>query len=248
MIAHLIKDAKHIVVFSGAGMSTESGVPDFRSKNGIWNGKNPESLATVNAMKSNPNLFADFYRTRILGLKNIKPHPGYDCLTLLAKNYPFKAIITQNTDGLHEQAGNKGVIPLHGSLQKLHCHKCGKRYSTERYIEEELYCECGGFLRPSVVLFGETLEERMIELAQNEVNQADLFIVLGSSLVVSPANFFPMKAKENGAKLIIINHDPTPLDGLADIVIHNKKIGEVLINITEDLSLSFQKENDHEKK
>ncbi|QAV15767.1 hypothetical protein EB820_19440 [Brevibacillus agri] len=111
-------------------------------------------------------------------------------------------------------------------------------YSTDRYVENHLYCTCGGFIRPSVVLFGESLDPHMLAAAEKETKQSDLFIVLGSSLVVSPANSFPMIAKEHGARVVIINHDPTPLDSIADAVINNRNIGEVLRLITEELSLN----------
>jgi NAD-dependent deacetylase len=232
MIGKLIKSSQHIVVFKGAGMSTESGVPDFRSNTGIWKGKNPEELASVRTMETNRKEFVSFYRKRIEVLKSVKPHIGYEILSIWAERYNLKSIITQNTDGLHEKSGNKSVIPLHGTIQKLHCHKCNKAFSTERYSNGEYICACGGFIRPSVVLFGESLDYQMLKLAQQESQKADLFIVLGSSLVVSPANMFPTIAKENGAKLLIVNHDSTPLDSIADIVVNDKKIGDFLKEVS----------------
>ncbi|MGG0936999.1 NAD-dependent deacylase [Brevibacillus centrosporus] len=237
MIATWLKESRHIVIFTGAGMSTESGVPDFRSKRGLWHGKDPQSLASTNAMKHNQKEFVDFYRMRIEALLNVQPHNGYNILTTWAKWLQLKSIITQNTDGLHEQAGNFNVIPLHGTIQQLHCHSCGNVFSTDRYFEHRLYCACEGFIRPSVVLFGESLDPQVLVTAEKEAQQSDLFIVLGSSLVVSPANSFPNIAKEHGAKLVIINHDPTPLDSIADVVINNRKIGDVLRDISEELSL-----------
>ncbi|MED3501745.1 NAD-dependent deacylase [Brevibacillus agri] len=238
MIAKWLKESRYTVIFSGAGMSTESGVPDFRSQSGLWHGKDPQSLASVEAMKYNQKEFIDFYRMRIQTLQNVKPHIGYRILSSWGQQFQVKSIITQNTDGLHEQAGNINVIPLHGTIQKLHCHSCGTMYSTDRYVENHLYCTCGGFIRPSVVLFGESLDPHMLAAAEKETKQSDLFIVLGSSLVVSPANSFPMIAKEHGARVVIINHDPTPLDSIADAVINNRNIGEVLRLITEELSLN----------
>jgi NAD-dependent deacetylase len=237
MLANWLEEAKYTVVFTGAGMSTESGVPDFRSNNGMWQGKDPQLLASTDAMKRNKDEFVEFYRKRIEGLQSIRPHEGYDVLTALAEHLQLNSIITQNTDGLHEDAGNQNIIPLHGTIRRLHCNTCGAVYSTDCYLNNILYCTCGGFIRPSVVLFGEPLDSLALTAAVNEAQQADLFIVLGSSLVVSPANSFPIIAKENGAKLVIINQDPTPLDRIADIVINDRKIGNVLQEIANELSL-----------
>ena len=235
MLTRWLRESKYTVVFTGAGMSTESGVPDFRSKNGLWQGIDPQWLASTDAMKSNKDEFVVFYRKRIEGLGAIRPHEGYDVLTSLAEHFQLKSIITQNTDGLHEDAGNRNVIPLHGTIRRLHCNTCGAIYTTDRYFNNDLYCTCGGFIRPSVVLFGESLNSQALAEAVYESQQADLFIVLGSSLVVSPANSFPITAKENGAKLVIINQDPTSLDHFADLVINDRKIGDVLREISDGL-------------
>ncbi|MEI0738863.1 NAD-dependent deacylase [Paenibacillus sp. JTLBN-2024] len=237
MLTRWLRESKYTVVFTGAGMSTESGVPDFRSKNGLWTGKDPQWLPSTDAMKYNKDEFVEFYRKRIEGLQSVLPHGGYDVLTSLAEQFLLKSIITQNTDGLHEDAGNRNVIPLHGTIRRLHCNACGAVYPTDRYFNNDLYCTCGGFIRPSVVLFGESLNSHALAAAVYEVQQADLFIVLGSSLVVSPANSFPITAKENGAKLVIINQDLTPLDHLADLVINHRKIGDVLREISDELSV-----------
>lgn len=236
MLTTWLKASKYTVIFTGAGMSTESGIPDFRSVNGIWNSTDPQMLASTAAMESNRKEFLDFYRVRIQALQTVQPHQGYDVLTTWAKHLQLKSIITQNTDGLHEKAGNLNVLPLHGTIRQLHCHTCKEVYPTENYFLDQHYCECGGFIRPSVVLFGETLDSKVISAAVNEARQSDLFIVLGSSLVVSPANSFPITAKDHGAKLVIINQDPTPLDPLADVVINHRKIGDVLREISQILS------------
>jgi NAD-dependent deacetylase len=237
LIAQWLKNSKYTVVFSGAGMSTESGVPDFRSRNGLWQGKNPQLIASIDAMGNNK--FVDFYRMRIEALQSVEPHNGYNMLTTWAKRLQLKAIITQNTDGLHEQAGNTNVIALHGTIRQLHCHSCGTKYSTDKYSNGQLYCSCRGFIRPSVVLFGESLNSKILAAAEWEAKHADLFVVLGSSLQVSPANTYPIIAKEHGAKLIIVNHDPTPLDSIADAVINNRNIGDVLLELTEESSPYF---------
>lgn len=237
MIADWLKTAKHIVVFTGAGMSTESGVPDFRSSTGLWRYRNPQMLASTHAMEHNREEFIEFYRMRMERLKTVKPHPGYAVLSQWSQRLQLKAIITQNTDGLHEIAGNPNVIALHGTIRQVHCQRCGKTFPNERFFSSELYCECGGFLRPSVVLFGESLDTEALSAAEREARKADLFLVLGSSLTVSPANQFPVMAKRNGARLVIVNRDPTPLDDLADAVVQDRAIGEFLPEVSRQLGL-----------
>lgn len=224
-----------MVVFTGAGMSTESGLPDFRSaKDGLWRKKDPAALASTEALNNNVEAFTQFYRERVLGVKEYGPHKGHEILAKWEKAGKIKAIITQNVDGFHQLAGNKHVAELHGTLQKLHCEECGKVYDSNEYVKEAFYCTCSGILRPSIVLFGESLPEDAFTAALEEAEKADLFIVLGSSLTVTPANQFPMLAKENGAKLVIVNQDATPLDQYADLVIQDKKIGELLKELDND--------------
>lgn len=236
MLCQWLKQSAYTVVFTGAGMSTESGVPDFRSATGLWKTSNPQKLASTEAMEHNREEFVQFYRKRIEALHSVTPHAGYSILTDWGKTLQLKAIITQNTDGLHELAGNQHVISLHGTIRQLHCQGCKRTYSTEYYINEQLYCQCGGFLRPSVVLFGESLAEQHLEAAEREARNADLFIVLGSSLTVSPANYYPLLAKQQGAKLVIVNYDPTPLDAYADLVVNQQRIGDYLQDIANQLN------------
>ena len=172
--------------------------------------------------------FTEFYRERVLGVKEFGPHRGHYILAEWEEKGIIQSIITQNVDGFHQLAGSKRVAELHGTLQKLHCQSCGKEYDSEEYVNREYYCSCGGILRPSVVLFGEMLPQDAFQMAVEEAEKAELFIVLGSSLTVTPANQFPLLAKQSGAKLVIVNLDPTPLDMYADEVIHGKKIGELL--------------------
>lgn len=224
-----LKESTNTVVFTGAGMSTESGLPDFRSRtSGLWGNRNPLELASVTAMDDNRYEFIEFYRDRIENFRHCQPNSGHDILAKWEKEGLVHAIITQNVDGFHHEAGNQKVTELHGSLRSCHCTDCGEDYPINRFLEDSVMCECGGFIRPSVVLFGERLSEETLIQAVSGSTKADLFIVLGSSLTVSPANFFPMEAKEAGAKLVIINMEPTQLDDMADLVIHNRKISEVL--------------------
>lgn len=225
-------ESQYTVVFTGAGMSTESGLPDFRSsKQGMWNKKDPTKIASVQSLNDNVEEFIEFYRERVLGVKEYKPHRGHFILAEWEKRGMIRSIITQNVDGFHQLAGSKKVAELHGTLQQLHCQSCGRTYNSEEYINEAYNCQCGGLLRPSIVLFGESLPETAFRMALEESNRADLFIVLGSSLTVSPANQFPLIAKENGAKLVIVNLEPTDFDFYADEVINGKEIGKILMEL-----------------
>ncbi|AXH99515.1 NAD-dependent deacylase [Sporosarcina sp. PTS2304] len=230
MLADLLRESKRTIVYTGAGMSTESGLPDFRSsKTGMWEMEDPSKVASVTALNQHVEQFFQFYKHRVLAAKGTGPHQGHKILAKWEREGVIKGIITQNVDGFHTMAGSKNVMELHGTLRKVHCETCGQVYDNERYENDEFYCECGGKLRPSVVLFGEMLPEEPFLQAIVESEKADLFIVLGSSLTVTPANQFPLIAKQSGAKLVIINLEPTELDYLADLVVHERKIGEVLL-------------------
>ena len=232
MLVQLLKDSTNTVIYTGAGMSTESGLPDFRSaKTGLWEKDDPAELASTEALNRNVEKFFRFYRERVLGVKDCIPHKGHELLARWEREGHIQAIITQNVDGFHSEAGSVNVMELHGTLQKVHCQTCGEVYGNDMYEAEEFYCTCGGKLRPSVVLFGEGLPEEAFMKAAEASEKADLFIVLGSSLTVSPANQFPLIAKEQGAKLVIINLEATHFDDYADLVINDRKIGDVLVEI-----------------
>ena len=232
MLLELIKKSRNTIIYTGAGMSTESGLPDFRSaKTGLWENVDPTAVASTDALNRDVERFFQFYRDRVLGVKDCNPHKGHDILARWERRGVIKGIITQNVDGFHSVAGSENIMELHGTLQKVHCQSCGQVYGNEMYEAETFYCKCGGKLRPSVVLFGEGLPEETFMKAIDASERADLFIVLGSSLTVTPANQFPLLAKENGAKLVIVNLEPTLFDHYADLVIHDRKIGEVLAEI-----------------
>ncbi len=236
MLAKLLQESNYTVVYTGAGMSTESGLPDFRSKQtGLWERKNPTEVASTEALNKDVETFFTFYRERVLGIKDCKPHKGYDILAKWEKEGLIQSIITQNVDGFHIEAGSDNVMELHGTLQRVHCQTCGKQYDSVVYEAENYYCACGGKLRPSVVLFGEMLPEEPFLKAAEESEKADLFIVLGSSLTVTPANQFPLIAKESGAKLVIINLERTEFDRFADVVIQNQKVGNYLQEVDKTL-------------
>ena len=223
--ADMLKN-REAVVFSGAGMSTESGLQDFRSKTGIWANVDPTALASIDALKNNYEQFLSFYKSRLLVPESVKPNIGHKLIAKWEHEGFIKGIITQNVDGLHQAAGSVNVAELHGNLEPVRCFRCCKIASKDDFIQGNS-CSCGGRLRPGVVLFGEMLPESEIRKAELWSNNCKLFIVLGSSLVVSPANFFPRKAKYAEANLVIINKEETPLDDIADLVVH-KSIGEFL--------------------
>lgn len=210
-------------------MSTESGLPDFRSAQGLWKTKDPTFYASIEALEHHREDFIAFYKSRIAGIRRYAPHDGHRILAKWEQLGLVRAIITQNVDGFHQLAGSMNVMELHGSLDKLYCMQCGTRYGGERYIMSEgEQCVCGGLIRPSVVLFGEDLPELAVHRAIHEAEHCDVFIVMGSSLQVSPANQLPLMAMENGATIVIVNMYPTPLDPYADLVINERKIGDVL--------------------
>jgi NAD-dependent deacetylase len=228
LLSQWINESNYTVIFTGAGMSTESGLPDFRSSNGLWNKKDPNQIASVDSLNQYVDEFIEFYRERVLAVKEYKPHKGHKILAKWEMKGMIQSIITQNVDGFHQLAGSRQVAELHGTLQKLHCQNCGKEYSSEEYVNQAYYCECDGVLRPSIILFGEMLPANAFQFALDESKKAELFIALGSSLSVTPANQFPLIAKDNGAKLVIINEEKTNFDRFADLVINDKKIGDVL--------------------
>jgi NAD-dependent deacetylase len=232
-IAQWIKASKRIVVFSGAGLSTESGIPDFRSPGGVWDRYNPEDFYFQNFLSSEVSrekywqMSTEMYEP----IKKAQPNLAHLAIAELEKLGKLDCVITQNIDGLHFKAGNseEKVIQLHGTAMYVSCLSCNKRYDRDE-IQERLkkglkvpYCnDCGGPLKPATISFGQSMPERETEEAYHRSSLSDLFIVIGSSLVVQPAASMPLVAKRNGAKLVIINRDPTPYDGMADIVIHGQ--------------------------
>jgi len=218
-LARLITEGR-AVIFSGAGISTESGLPDFRSKSGLWSRFDPTRLASVDTLESNYEEFRRFYIDRLMVPENVRPNTGHTLIAKWEKKGFIDGVITQNVDRLHQRAGSVKVAELHGSLEPVRCHSCKKVYSEADFINGSA-CDCGGKLRPGVVLFGEMLPQDMLNIAEEWTNGSSTFIVVGSSLTVSPANYFPRKAKDRGARLIIINRDETPLDGIADMVLRD---------------------------
>jgi NAD-dependent deacetylase len=229
-----IRDNDRIVVFTGAGISTESGIPDFRSPGGIWTRYRP---VTFQEYLSSESARIEAWRRRLDGweqYKKAKPNIGHFFVQSLSGKEKLIGLITQNVDGLHSMAGlpDEQIVELHGSNRKVICLNCGKEFEPERIINQLVgdfsspRCDsCGGILKSATVSFGQAMPEQAMRRAQEWTEQAEIFIVMGSSLQVQPAASFPVLAKHNRALLAIINREAGPLDDMADFV-HNGAIGE----------------------
>lgn len=233
----LVSESSNIVFFGGAGVSTESGIPDFRSEQGIYNtvknfGYPPEQILSHSFFMKNPEKFYDFYRSTMI-YENAKPNLAHLGLAKLEKQGKLKAIVTQNIDGLHQLAVSKTVYELHGSIHRNYCMKCGKFYPLSTITESKgvPQCkECGGTIKPDVVLYEEGLDEEIINNSIKAIKKADMLIVGGTSLNVYPAASFVNYY--DGNKLILINKSKTPYDRYADLLIHDS-IGKVFNEIIE---------------
>lgn len=226
----LIEQSNYIVFFGGAGVSTESNIPDFRSVDGLYNQKwdyPPETILSHGFFMNKPEEFYRFYREKIL-LDNIKPNPAHNALAKLEKIGKLKAVITQNIDGLHQAAGSKAVYELHGGVRDNYCIKC-KKHFDETYVKRSKgvpYCDfCGEMIKPDVVLYGEGLDMNIINEAIGHISKADLLIVGGTSLTVYPAA--GLLDYYRGKDIVLINRDSTSLDSGATLVFR-EKIGEML--------------------
>lgn len=233
-LKELIKESNNIVFFGGAGVSTASGLKDFRSKDGLYNDKNnilnvsPEFMLSSHCFYSFTKEFYQYYKANMNSL-NVKPNIVHYYLTKLEKEGKLKAIVTQNIDGLHQQAGSKNVLELHGTIYKNHCIKCKKEYDAKYVFDSEDIprCECGSIIKPNVVLYGEMLPEDYV-LAQEYIDKCDLLIVAGTSLTVEPASSLIKYFK--GKNLVIINNDKTNYDNTASLVINDD-----LVNVFKEL-------------
>ena len=228
----LVDKSNNIVFFGGAGVSTESGIPDFRSKDGLYNQKYkypPEEILSHEFFIENTEEFYKFYKDKMNSLK-YEPNITHKKLAYLEQEGKLKAVITQNIDGLHQKAGSKNVLELHGSVLRNYCIKCNKFYGAEYVFNSEgiRKCICGGIIKPDVVLYGESLDEEVLEKSVYAIAKADLMIVGGTSLMVSPANGLIRYFR--GGNLVLINKDRTPYDNLANLVI-NDSLGKVMSNI-----------------
>ncbi len=238
-LAKLIKEADgKTVFFGGAGVSTESGIPDFRSADGIYSEKygrlSPEVLVSRSYFEAEPEAFFDFYRKKLL-YPDALPNDAHLSLAKLEEAGLLSCVVTQNIDGLHTAAGSKNVIELHGSSLRNHCVRCGKKYSVDAMLNSNGVprCECGGIIRPDVTLYEEALPEGAFESAVRAVAESRLLIVGGTSLAVYPAASLTRYA---GGKIVLINLTPTGADKGADLAIH-EKIGRVLSETVRELGI-----------
>ncbi len=224
----MIKESKNIVFFGGAGVSTESGIPDFRSKDGLYNQHYkypPEEILSHTFFMQNTEEFYKFYKDKLNSL-NYEPNITHIKLAELEKKGKVKAIVTQNIDGLHQKAGSKIVYELHGSVLRNYCMECNKFYDAKYVFESKGIpkCSCGGTIKPDVVLYEEGLDEETVENAIKALREADMLIVAGTSLTVYPAS--GLIRYFNGKHLVLINRSSTSYDSLADLVI-NDSLGKV---------------------
>ena len=218
-----VAESNRIVFFGGAGVSTESGIPDFRSVDGLYNQKfdvPPEEIISHSFFERDPEYFFRFYREKMLPL-GFEPNITHQVLARWEQEGKLSAVVTQNVDGLHQKAGSKRVYELHGSILRNYCVKCGK-FHTAEFVRDAVgvpYCDCGGIVKPDVVLYEESLNSRTIENSVDAIYDADLLIVAGTSLTVYPAA--GLIDYYRGNRLVLINRDPTPRDDRADLVIHD---------------------------
>ncbi len=231
-LQRLIDESDNIVFFGGAGVSTESGIPDFRSVDGLYNQKYkypPETILSHTFYMRNTDEFFEFYRDKMLCL-GAKPNTAHKALAKLEEMGKLKAVITQNIDGLHQAAGSKKVLELHGSVLRNYCEKCHKFFDVNAVVESEgvPLCECGGRIKPDVVLYEEGLDQSILSESVKAISEADMLIIGGTSLAVYPAA--GLIDYYNGNKLVLINKTPTQRDCMADLVVTGS-IGEIFSQI-----------------
>jgi NAD-dependent deacetylase len=232
-LAELIRARQPCVVLTGAGVSTESGIPDFRSPGGLWAEFDPLEYGSIEAFRRDPVKVWSFYRPRVKMLTEAEPNPAHHALAELERLGLVRAVVTQNIDLLHERAGSSDVVEVHGSIRTSSCPGCGERYPLERVIElldgsERPACpSCGAVLKPDVVFFGELLPAHAIDRAFELAREAALLLVVGSALEVYPVAGLPLETLGAGGELAIVNQGPTPVDGRATLRTRDSA-GEIL--------------------
>jgi NAD-dependent deacetylase len=229
--------ARHGLALTGAGVSAESGIPTFRGEGGLWTRYDPVKVASIEYFMADPSAYWSVSKDRGRVALAARPNPGHHALAALETSGLLVAVVTQNTDGLHQEAGSRRVIEVHGSSRTVQCLDCGNqeaRSDVQSRLDVEMPPRCkvcgGSFLKPTVVLFGEAMPAAAVQEAFALARSADVMLVVGSSLLVYPAADIPLMALRSGAPMIIINAEPTPFDELAEVVIHGKS-GEVLPDI-----------------
>ncbi|OUM95138.1 MAG: NAD-dependent protein deacylase [Thermobacillus sp. ZCTH02-B1] len=216
--AVLIRDARKLVLITGAGMSVDSGVKDFRSRSGWWRSIDPRTVATVEALEHRYDLFHEFYAERIRQLRTVVPHAGHFILAEWEQQGKLARICTQNVDRLHQLGGSRNVEELHGTIRTFRCHACGAPHEEEAFLRKAA-CPCGGRLRPNVVLFGEPLPAEAWETSLEAIREADVVLVIGTSLEVAPVNRLPFLTK---AQRIFINAEETGLEDRFDVFVKGR--------------------------
>lgn len=235
MLQKIVDESKHMVFFGGAGVSTESGIPDFRSTDGLYNQKYdypPETILSHTFFERKPDVFFKFYRDKILSCSlSAKPNAAHKKLFELEQAGKLSAVVTQNIDGLHYAAGSRQVFELHGSIHRNFCERCGKFYDAQFMMNSQGVpkCECGGSIKPDVVLYEEALDDATVTGAVKAISEADTLIIAGTSMTVYPAaglvRYF------SGKHLVVINMSPTSADSSAELLI-NGRVGELLSKVT----------------
>jgi NAD-dependent deacetylase len=228
----LIKSARSVVALTGAGISTPSGIPDFRSQDsGLWRRFDPMAVASLSVFRYQPQRFYEWVRPLVASMLDAAPNAAHEALARLEAAGFLSGVITQNIDDLHHRAGSKNVYEVHGHVRRATCIQCYRTYSTEGQIEAFVSdgviprCEdCGGILKPDIVLFGEQLPDSVVRAAKRLIDESDLLLIAGSSLEVTPVASMPVHALNQGAKLILVNIEPTYLDERADVLIHDDVI------------------------
>ncbi|OGU63095.1 MAG: NAD-dependent protein deacylase [Ignavibacteria bacterium RBG_13_36_8] len=232
-----LKSASSILFFSGAGISSESGIPTFRGENGLWKKFKPEELANFNSFLQNPDLVWEWYQYRRKIVSESQPNPGHLAITEFEKYYPNVTVVTQNVDNLHRRAGSKKVYELHGNIERNYCIECKTYAHISEFISSDKAprCKmCDGLVRPDVVWFGEMLPQDVFNASEKEAEKCDICFVVGTSAAVYPAIYIPITAKSSGAYLVEINIQPTEISQLVDFSIIGKS-GEILPLILDEI-------------
>ncbi len=235
----LIANSRHGIALTGAGISVESGIPDFRSAGGLWSKYDPMEYATIEAFRANPAKVWNMLRDMESLVVNAKPNPAHYAMARLEELGVLKCVITQNIDNLHQAGGSRNVIEYHGNASTLSCIRCGRRYTREEKANEEIpTCVCKMILKPDVVFFGEPIPVFAMQRSFQLAASSDLLLIVGTSAVVSPANTIPTVAKQGGAKIIEVNLEATHLTTSITDVFLQGKAGEImpaLVKVVEDL-------------
>jgi NAD-dependent deacetylase len=236
-----LSSARNVVALTGAGISSESGVPTFRGANGLWSKLKPEELANFDAFLKNPELVSEWYKHRREITRVAKPNAAHFALVEMEKMFRHFTLVTQNIDNLHRRAGSTNIAELHGNIERNYCLGCQRRYDGEDFDKNGSFrcVDCGSLIRPDIVWFGEMLPSSQWEIAENAAENAEVMYVIGTSAVVYPAAQLPMDVKRNGGLIIEINMERTPISELADASIQGSAseiLKEIIVKIKEKIS------------